>query len=352
VNTTKQGQGPTTEQPASEADWRAAATDLSKTAARRLSELESGTVVLATVVLVLVVGLFHHDFLSLAQLSQVAQQASWIALLAIGMVFLLAMREIDLSVGSMLSLTMVIGALLDRNGFNPWLAVPVCVGVGAVLGLFNALLVQAVRIPAIIATLATLSMYGGLATALTGGQQVTNLPIGNSFFTFLGGNTLGVPVSVWVLLAIIIVLTAVLRLTPFGYRVRAIGSNPDAAVFSGISVRRVRVQALVMMGVLAGIGGVLALAYNDSGDPNFGQNFELTAIAAAIIGGTSLAGGSGTVLGAAFGAMLLGAVSSALVFFNVPLNWTSFATGAVILLAVSMDSLLRQGRKRRRARRA
>lgn len=348
--TTGQGGPLTKDEPATEPTWRAAANDFSKTAVRRLTDLESGSVIVATVVLVVVVGIFHPGFFAISQLKQVAQQASFIALLAVGMSFLLAMREIDLSVGSMFGLTLIIGAVLIHGGMNPWLAAPICIVAGAGLGLVNALLVQGVKIPAIIATLGTLSLYSGLAEALANGQQIVGMPISNSFFTILGGNELGVPTSVWVLLVVVIVLTAVLRLTPFGYRVRAIGSNPDAATFSGISIPRVRVQALVLMGVLCGIAGVLGLAFYDSGDPSIGTGSELTAIAAAIIGGTALAGGTATVLGAAVGAILLGVVSSALVFFNVPLNWTAFATGAVIIVAVGLDSLLRQGRRRRRAR--
>ncbi|MGH3068521.1 MAG: ABC transporter permease [Streptosporangiaceae bacterium] len=343
-------QTPSAKAPSAETPWRPAAGDFGQTAARRLTDLESGSVIGATVVLVVVVGIFHHNFLSVTQLKQVAQQASFIALMAVGMSFLLAMREIDLSVGSMFGLTLIIGAVLIRGGMNPWLAALVCIAAGAGLGLVNALLVQGAKIPAIIATLGTLSLYSGLAEALANGQQIVGLPIGDSFFAILGGNELGLPTSVWVLLIIIIVLTVVLRLTPFGYRVRAIGSNPDAATFSGISIPRVRVQALVLMGVLCGIAGVLGLAFYDSGDPSVGTGSELTAIAAAIIGGTALAGGTATVLGAAVGAILLGVVSSALVFFNVPLNWSAFATGAVIIVAVGMDSLLRQGRRRRRAR--
>ena len=122
-------------------------------------------------------------------------------------------------------------------------------------------------------------------------------------------------------------LTALLRLTPFGYRVRSIGSNPEAATFSGISIPRVRVQALVLMGLLAGLAGMIGLAFFQSGDPNVGTGFELQAIAAAVIGGTPLRGGSATVVGAMFGAILLGVVNSGLVYFNVPINWSAFATG-------------------------
>jgi ribose transport system permease protein len=202
-----------------------------------------------------------------------------------------------------------------------------------------------IAIPAIVATLATLSMYRGLALALANGQQVTNLPLENSFFTFFGGDLWFLPTSVWLLIVVAIVLTAVLRLTPFGYRVRSIGSNPEAATFSGISIPRVRVQALVLMGLLAGLSGMVGLAFFSSGDPNVGTGFELQAIAAAVIGGTPLRGGSATVVGAMLGAILLGVVASGLVYFNVPINWSTFATGAVILAAVSLDSLVRRRRR-------
>lgn len=317
---------------------------------RRLFEADSTGIFVALVALVVVVGIIHPSFLAPNQLIQVIQQATFIGILAAGMAFLLAMLEIDLSVGAMLALTLVVASMLDQGGMNPWLAALIAIGLGGVLGLVNALLVQFIGIPAIVATLGTLSMYTGMAIALTGGEQVTGIPTNNAFFNIVGGNVLGLPFDIWALVVIVIVLTVVLKLTPFGYRVRSIGSNPEAATFSGISIRRVRVQALVMMGVLAGVAGVLALAFYQSGDPEIGTNFELTAIAAAVIGGTSLRGGNATVLGAVVGAILLGMVNSALVFFNVPLNWTSFAEGAVIIVAVSIDSLLRHQRGRRQRR--
>src|SRR4029079_4353764 len=135
---------------------------------------------------------------------------------------------------------------------------------------------------------------------------------------------------------------------PFGYRVLAIGSNPEAAQFSGISIARVRTQVLILVGALAGAAGVLALAFFTSGDPNIGAGFEVQAIAAAVIGGTPLRGGSATVLGAVFGAILLNVVATGLSYFSVPANWSAFATGLVILVAVGIDSL---GRRRRTAAR-
>jgi ribose transport system permease protein len=309
---------------------------------RDLAAVDSASVLVATIVLVLAIGIFHHDFLQLDNLLSILQESVYIGILAAGMSFLLAMRELDLSVGSNFGLSLVVAALLMQHGWTPWLAGLAAVVLGGVFGLVNALAVQIFQIPTIIATLATLSMGRGLAYALTSGQQVVNLPAGSSFFTVLGGKELGVATSVWVFLAVVIVLTITLRMTPFGYRIRSIGSNPDAAAFAGISIARVRIQALVLVGLLAGLAGALGLAFFISGDPNIGSGFELQAIAAAVIGGTPLRGGSGTSFGAAFGAILLTVVASGLVFFNVPLNWSSFATGVVILLAVALDSLLRR----------
>jgi ribose transport system permease protein len=318
-------------------------------AGRWVADLECGPVAIATIAIIAVISLFHHSFFSASQLANIVEQNSWIAILAAGMALLLAMRELDLSVGSALGLTVICAAQLQQHGFNPWLTVVIALGIGAGLGLFNAVLVQVVGIPAIIATLATLSMYSGLSEALSGGQQITSLPVTNSFYTVIGGSLLGVPTGIWGLLVVVIVLTVMLRLTPFGYRIRAIGSNPQAAAHSGISLPRVRVEALILMGVLAAVGGMFALGYFSSGDPNLGSGFELQAIAAAVIGGTPLAGGNATVAGAAIGALLLGVVNSGLVYFNLPLNWTSFATGVVIIVAVSLDNVLRRHRARRRA---
>jgi ribose transport system permease protein len=312
---------------------------------RSTLEVESNSVLIATVALVLFIGILHPDFLAWGQLKEVVQNAAYVGIIAAGMAFLISMREIDLSVGSMFGLSLVSSALFMQHGMNPWLAALLGILLGCAMGLFNAVLVQFIAIPAIVATLATLSMYRGLSQALSDGEQVTGLPAENSFFTFMGGDFAGLPVSVWVLIGTAAVLTAVLRFTPYGYRVRAIGSNPEAATFSGISIPRVRVQTLVLMGILAGIAGMLGLAFFSSGDPNIGTTFELQAIAAAIIGGTPLRGGSGTVVGAVFGAILLSVVTSGLTYFDVPVNWSQFATGAVILVAVSLDSLVRRRRK-------
>jgi ribose transport system permease protein len=310
---------------------------------------EEAGVLVVLVALVVVVGTFRPDFLITGNLTEIARQSSYIGILAIGMVFALAMREVDLSVGGTYALTIVAGALLIRDGgVSPWLAAILAIALGGVLGFLNGLFTTYVRVPSFIATLGTLSLYKGLALALSDGQQVGGLDQDHPLFQIVGGTVLGLPGAVWVLVASAAVMTVVFTRTRFGARIRAVGSNPDAAAFTGIPVNRVRIQALTVTGLFAGVSGVLALSFFVAGDPTVGQGYELMAIAAAIIGGTPLRGGTGSVPGAVLGSLILSVVAASLVFFSVPINWTTFATGGVILLAVALDSGLRRARAARR----
>lgn len=318
-------------------------------ALRRAGRVEEFGVLAALAALIGVIGVFHPDFLYRDQLIDVVRQASYIGVMACAMTFLLAMRELDLSVGSTYALSMIFAAILMREGVSPWIAAGAGLAAGVVLGAVNGALCNLVGIPSIIATLGTLSVFRGAALALSDGRQVAGLPRTDSFFQVMGGDILGVPTAIWCLVAVAAVLTVVLRATPFGYRVRAIGSNPDAARFSGISIPRTRLQVLMLSGGLAAVGGMLTLGFFASGQPTVGQGYELSAIAAAVIGGTPLRGGSGTVAGSVLGTLILGAVATGLVYFAVPINWSLFATGVVILLAVALDGLLRRRRTARAA---
>jgi len=313
---------------------------------RRAVRAPAVSVIGATLALMVVIGALRPTFLLASQLLDILQASVYVGLLAAGMTYLISMREMDLSVGSTFGLSLIAVAMMIQAGVNGWLAALAGIVLGGLLGGVNAVVVSYLRIPTIVATLASLSVYRGLAIGLTDGQQVVNLPIGDSFFTVLGGKVAGIPVSVLILIAVALLAGVVLHRTPFGYRVLAIGSNPEAAQFSGISVSRTRTQVLVISGLLAGLGGVLGLAFFTSGDPNIGTGFELQAIAAAVIGGTPLRGGSGTILGAVVGAVLLNVVATGLSYFSVPANWSAFATGLVILLAVGVDSLVRRRRSR------
>lgn len=302
-------------------------------------------VFLALVVLVAVIAIPHPNFLSFNSIINVVQGASIYGMLALGMVFLLAMREIDLSVGANYGLSITVAALLTTSvGMDPWIAAGCALVVSILLGALNGVLSNALFIPAIIVTLGTLSVYRGATLVLSGGRYVPQVP-DSSFFEIVGGRPLGVPASIWALLILTIILTIVFRQTRYGFVVRAIGSNEQAARLSGIPIRRIRLITLTLMGGLCGVAGVLTFAFFRSADSNLGTGYELLVIAAAIIGGTALSGGSGSVVGALIGALLISTIQSGLVQFGVNPNWSSFVTGAVIIAAVAFDSLV----KRRRA---
>jgi ribose transport system permease protein len=318
-------------------------------AVRAIASQDYIGVLIATVALTLIIGIIHPSFLAFSQIMDILSQASFVAILACGMAFLLSMRELDLSAGSTYGLTSMCAALLIHAGMPSWFGAITGLVIGALLGLTNGLLIQIFRLPSIIATLATLSIYRGLVYALSSGLQVVSMPLTDPFTVFVGGSFLGIPTNVWVMLVVVALFTVILHTTPFGYRVRSIGSNPDAAQFSGLPTRQVRLLAFVLMGTLGGLAGMLSLGYFGSSDPNLGVGYELLAIAAAVIGGTPLRGGKATIIGAALGSVLLGVVGSGMAYFNMPINWTDFATGSVILLAVALDSTLRRARVGRRS---
>jgi ribose transport system permease protein len=314
---------------------------------RRLLSFEELGTAIALAALVLLIGAFHPDFLAKDVLLGTLRTAAFVAIIAYGMVFLLAMTELDLSVGGIYAVSIVLAAKW-MSSMDPYLAALLAIGVAVAMGLLNGLLTNVFRIPVIIITLGTLSMYRGLVTVISDGKPVDGIPIDSSFFTTLGGDLFGVPVAGWIVLVLGVVLTVVFNRTRFGAMVRAIGSNRQAAEFSGIPVGRIRIYALMLVGGLAGLSGVLSLSYFQGADPTIGIGLELQVIAAAIIGGTAVSGGTGTVPGALLGALIVAVINSGLVFFSVGSNWSNFVTGAVIVVAVGTDALVR----RRRADRA
>lgn len=306
---------------------------------RRLVGEETG-VLGALVVLVIVISAIHPDFLQFHSITSVLRDSAFIGLMAFGMVYLLSMQELDLSVGSVFGLSALVCAMLIRDGVDAWLAAGLTLVVAAGLGALNASIANLFRLPGIIVTLGTLSVFRGADLVLSGGAPIT-MPRDSSFFDILGRSILGVPTSVVVLVGAGIALHIVYRFTRFGVLVRAVGSNGRAAEYAGIPVRRVRAQAFMLSAGLAGLAGVLSVAFFGSADPSLGVGQEIVVIAAAIIGGTALSGGSGTVIGAMLGAILITVINAGLVYFGVNANWGTLVTGLVIIGAVALDSTLR-----------
>ncbi len=323
------------------------ALDRAREVLRRVFAIDEIGPLLALVALVVLIGAFHSEFLEKTVLLNTVRSAAFVAIAAYGMVYLLAMTEIDLSVGGIYALSIMLAAKW-MSSINPWLAAVLAIIVAVAMGAFNGVLANVFRIPVIIITLGTLSMYRGLVQVVSDGKPATGIPLDSSFFTKLGEETLGIPTSAWIVVILGIVLTFVFKKTRFGAMVRATGSNHQAAEFSGIPTRRIRLYALMLTGGLAGLAGVLSLAYFQGADPTVGAGYELQVIAAAIIGGTAVSGGTGTVPGALIGALIVAVINSGLIFFSIDSNWTNFVTGAVIVVAVGSDALVR----RRRAARA
>ena len=311
----------------------------------RLGVTEELSVAAVLVAMTIGIGIAHPHFLSVDSLGNIGQQAAFFGVIALGMVFLLSMREIDLSVGGTYELSLIFAARLITHGMDPWLAAVLAILIGMCLAGLNAVVAGVFRIQLIIVTLGTLSVYGGLALILApGGNLIAISNPNSSFFTVLGKSYLGIPIAFWVALALAIILTVVFTRTRLGFAVRAVGSNERAARLAGYSVFMIRVRAELLVGALCGVAAMLTLGYLQSADPNAGQGFEIQTVAAAVIGGTGLAGGSGSVPGALIGALIISVISAGLVQFGVSPNWSSFITGLVIVAAVSIDALLRRRR--------
>lgn len=315
-----------------------------------LVERDIVAVLIALVILILFIGLQHPDFLSANSLLAVFRSASFVAIAGYGMVFLLAQREIDLSIGGVFAVSLLLAGKMIGAGMNPWLSLVAGPLFGAVIAGATAVVANLTRLPVIIVSIGTVSLLTGVATVVTDGKPLANLPLESSFFVVLGENWAGMPVSVWAAIILAAILTFVLNRTSFGMQVRAVGSNPEASRLSGISNDRIRVYSLMLMGALTGVAGVLSLGYYQGADATIGNGFNLAVIAAAIIGGTAVSGGSGSVMGALLGALVVATINSGLVFFSINANWSDVVTGLVVLVAVGSDGLLRRRRRAKAGR--
>lgn len=313
---------------------------------RRLPE-ELGVIV-ALGLLIGLVGAIRPDFLDPNTLLNLSASNAFVGVLSLGMVFVLAMREIDLSIGWMFNFSAVVAALAMRNGLDPFLAAGLGVAFGAVLGLVNGLLAVGLRLPVLIVTLGTLSMYRGLSLVVNDSRAVVPpRDLSDSpFFELLTADLPGgIPVITVVFVTLAVVLHTLLQKTRFGYRTLAIGSNPEAARLAGVPIGRTKIQVLALMGAISGLSGVLFVGFRGAVDPNSGADFLLPVIAAVIIGGTPLAGGAGTIFGTLIGVLILAVIGSGVVFLGIDAVWSTFVTGFVIVVAVGVDQLVRQRRK-------
>jgi ribose transport system permease protein len=302
----------------------------------RFRRWEASGALIALAVLVVALSLATPNFLSPYNLSVVARQASFVGLVALGQTLVLLIGGIDLSVGAAAGLSAIIGSLLlTKLGVHPYAVLPLTAAFGLGLGLLNGLFVAFLRLNPFIVTLAAGEIFAGATLVITEGYPIR--PLGKDFTVFGQASVLGMPVPVLIFLAVGLVLAVMLAITRFGRDIYAVGGNRDAALLVGIRVRLVEFLAFGIAGMLAALAGILYASRMDSGQPSVGEGWLMGAITAAIIGGTSLRGGQGSVVGTVFGALLMAVLANGIVLLNVSGFWERIIIGAVVLVAILVD---------------
>jgi rhamnose transport system permease protein len=330
--------------------------------ARRLTErvfrIRELGIVVALLLLIAVTAALEPRFVESDSLRNLALNASIFAILAAGQTLVIITRNVDLSVGSVLGLSAFFaGDLLSgHEGRSLIVVFMLGIALGAGCGLLNGVLVTWGRVPALVVTLGTLYVFRGLAFLWTDGRQVNAETLPDSFLNLGSDSLLGVPILVWIALVVVLAVGQWLRDFRAGRELYAIGSNPEGARLAGVRSDRRVLAAFVLAGALAGLGGVLFTARFGTVDATAGTGYELTVIAAAVVGGVAIFGGTGSVYGAALGALLLGTITSSLIVLRVEAFWQQAAIGALLLLAIAFDRLVglrvEAALRRRSARRA
>lgn len=300
--------------------------------------------VLAALIAIMGVAAYPY-FFTVSNALNILLASSTLGLLAIGMTFVISSAGIDLSVGSIMAFAGVVGCLTVNNLGAPWpVCIVACIVAGVFAGAVNGALVTFAGIPPFIVTLGMLGVARGVALVLTNGVPVYGLP---SPIVYLGqGRPFGVPAPVLILLGAAIAAHVLLMHTRFGLYAQVVGDNEGAARAMGVRVERLKGQLYALSGGLAGLAGLVFCARVNAGDPTAGVAYELTAVTATIIGGTNLFGGRGSVVGTVIGALIMGVLQNGLNLLAVSSYYQQIAIGSVLVLAVWLDRLNRQERKR------
>jgi len=301
--------------------------------------------VIFLIVLIIFAIWLGDKFFSPTNLLNVTRQTAMISVMAVAMTFVIASGQIDLSIGSTVALTSLVVALLLKSTDNILLSVFTGLVLGAFIGLLNGLCITVLRIPAFLATMGMQSIVKGFAMWTTGTKAV---PITNETYNeiFGMGNLLGIPMLfVWTILAMIVGHFALNRL-PFGKKTLAVGGNATSAKYSGINVNKVIVIIMVLSGIAASLAGILYSGRLQTARYTFGEGDELSVIAAVILGGTAMSGGTGNIIGAIIGSLLLGVINNGLIIGGLSVSQQMIVRGAIIIFSVALNSLGRKDKAR------
>ena len=305
--------------------------------ARAIVKFDEIGILLAVVVFFIVGTASSPYFLTVNNVTGILQNITFLGFLSIGVGLALMAGEIDISVGSVFGLTSVVTALVLKSEYPLVVAILAGLVVGSLCGLANGLAAQLIKVPVVVITLATLGIYRALALGLSNGSPVGGLPENHVFFDWFGQGSIAHISYITILFLIVaLIAEAGLRLTSSGFRLLAIGSNPDAAHLVGYRVERTRVLLLTFSGFVAGLSGVCSVAYLNTAGPTGGTGYELSVLAATIIGGVKLSGGRGSILGVLLGLCVIGIFQSLIVLWGISPNWTQGVSGVVLITAMTI----------------
>ncbi|WP_415426307.1 ABC transporter permease subunit [Staphylococcus borealis] len=289
------------------------------------------------ILLIIVVSILNPSFLDLSNLLNLLRQISINGLIAFGMTFIILTGGIDLSVGSILALSSAFIALMITSGVDPIIALIIGVLIGFILGAVNGLLVTKGNMAPFIATLATMTIFRGLTLVITDGNPITNLGDSYLFQLFGKGYFIGIPVPAVTMIIVFIILLIILQKTTFGRHTYAIGGNEVAAKISGIKVNKIKIFIYGISGLISALAGGILTSRLNSAQPTAGMSYELDAIAAVVLGGTSLTGGKGRIVGTLIGVLIIGVLNNGLNLLGVSSFYQQVVKGVVILIAVLID---------------
>jgi ribose/xylose/arabinose/galactoside ABC-type transport system permease subunit len=311
---------------------------------RRVASAESAAAVMALVAVFLIFSLINERFLSVLNIGGIVVSTSIFAITGLGMTLIIAMRALDLSVGSIMGFSAIIAAEMLAARYPLWLVIVAGLLAGAGLGLCNGLLITLLQLPSFVATLATLSMILGGELLITRGETVT---IHDAVFSRMVIGDIGgyVPAGAVIAAVVFGLIWLVFHRTPFGRHVAAIGGDIRAAVGAGINVNRVTVGAFCLVGLCAALSGLMAGAELQNADSTIGTGAELTAIAVVVVGGTSLTGGRGNLFGTVCASALLAAIEAGLNIANVSSLYEDLVFGSILIVALMIDGLRRDTRR-------
>lgn len=291
------------------------------------------------VILLVVCGiftLFNPAFLSGDNLLNILRQITLVTILAVGQTFVITSGGIDLSVGYNMALSSIVMAVALKAGLPTGLCICICITLGTFIGVINGLMITKLRLQPFIATLGMAKVASGMILVITEGFIIS---LKDEVIITLGQGSIGpVPIMVLFLPVVVIVGAFLMNRTVFGNRVKAIGGNETATALSGINVHRMKIIIYGLAGMFCGIAGVIITGRLNGGNPNAGQNFDMDTVAAVIVGGTAMSGGSGTILGTLLGAMLLGALKNGLILLGIDMYWQTVFVGVIIVAVCALDS--------------